>query len=146
MPTLPCFFELPDDWLAESGMTSTPGGTAYTPKENDAVLVPLCEIEPMRRFKTSGDAGHGFNRTKMIPILGGIASGALIEALPLVELPERDARLSSTPFRYPGYPYRMQDGFHRFYASIATGFTSVPARITSPSELLELARKSGYCE
>jgi hypothetical protein len=40
----------------------------------------------------------------------------------LREIPPAD--LSPTPFSY-----RMRDGFHRFYASIAAGFECLPAVI-----------------
>lgn len=145
MPNFPCDFEIPDDWLAEAGMdTFTPTATAYR-STADAVLVPLHKIEPPNRVKTCLNHWRGFDRTRMISVMKGIATGAEIEAIPVVQLPEIDNRLVPTPLRYHTYCYRVRDGFHRFYASVAAGFENVPATIMTVPELVELAKNLGWC-
>jgi hypothetical protein len=66
---------------------------------------------------------HGFERARLVSVLKGIATGADMEPVPLLELPQHD--IWPVP-----YQYRVRDGFHRFYASIVAGFESVPAVIT----------------
>jgi hypothetical protein len=78
-----------------------------------AVPVPLREIEPPYR---------GPDRRRLISVLNGIATGAEIEPVPLLQLPP------DLPSRAP-YGFRVLDGFHRFYASIAAGSERLPASI-----------------
>ena len=87
------------------------------------MLVPLQTILPPPRFPTTPKDWHGFERTRLVSLLKGIATGAEIEPVPLLELPQDDV------WRMP-YRYRVRDGFHRFYASIATGFECLPAEIS----------------
>jgi len=70
-------------------------------------------------------------------VLKGIVSGAEIAPVPLIELPSGDF-LARAPYRY-----RVRNGVHRFYASIAAGFECLPATITTLAELSELSRKLG---
>jgi hypothetical protein len=87
-----------------------------------AVLAPLREIEPPPR--TPEKDWRGFDRTRLICVLNGIARGAEIDAVPVLKLPSSDL-----PSRAP-YGYRLLDGFHRFYASIAAGFECLPVVIS----------------
>jgi hypothetical protein len=123
MPNFPCEFELPDEWLMEAGMVgSRPTGSAYA-SDHSAILVPLREIEPPFRNLEVPKDWHGFDRVRMVRVLRGIVSGAEIPPVPLRELPEEvfpDLR----PYRY-----RVRDGIHRFYASIAAEFQKLPAVI-----------------
>ncbi len=145
LPNFPCDFEVPDDWLAESGMNAfAPTARAYR-STIDAVLVPIHEIEPPYRVKTCPNDWRGFDRTRMIRVMNWIATDAEIEAIPLIQLPELDDRLVPTHFRYHMYSYRIRDGFHRFYASAAAGFENVPAIITTVPELVEFAKNLGWC-
>ena len=101
MPNFPCHFELPDDWLAESGMDAfTPTATAYR-STAEAVLVPIHEIEPPYRVKTCLNDWRGFDRTRMIRVINRIATEAEIEAIPLVPLPELEFSLSADAVSLP---------------------------------------------
>jgi hypothetical protein len=123
MPNFPCEFELPDEWWGEAGMTGfRPQGLAYR-STAAAMLVPLTTIEPVYRRETCPKDWRGFDRDRLIRILKGLVVGAEIEPVPLVKLPETD---------YPSSPYgfRVLNGFHRFYASIAAGFEYLPADIS----------------
>jgi len=122
MPNYPCEFELPDSWLAEAGMANfTSKAPAYR-STVDAVLVPLADVEPPYRRVTHPKDWRGFDRVRMVSILKGIFAGAAIEPVPLLELPTSE--LSLRPYRY-----RVLNGVHHFYASIAAGFESLPGEI-----------------
>jgi hypothetical protein len=59
--------------------------------------------------------GHGgFDRTRMTDILRGIATYTNLPPIPVVER-NQDA-----------YRYLLCNGTHRFYASVAAGFSHVP--------------------
>ena len=123
-PLLPAEFEIPDSWWAEAGMTAfCPGAPSYrfTPHP-DAIAVALREIEPPFRNADVLRDWQGFDRVRMIRVLGWMASGAAIQPVPVVRLPPTDD--PARPFAY-----RVCDGFHRFYASIAAGFEMLPVEI-----------------
>jgi hypothetical protein len=121
MPNFPCDFELPQDWLAEAGMGGFTAPAAAYRSTPAAVPIPLATIEPPYRRVTKD--WHGFDRARMISVLKGIVAGVEIEPVPLFTLPVTDFPI--TPYRY-----RVLNGFHRFYASIAAGFESLPAEIS----------------
>ncbi len=123
MPDYPCDFELPDEWIIEAGMVGfKPTATAYlsTP---DAVLVPLHEIEPPHRKHTCPKDYRGFDRARLIDVLKGIVAGSEIKPVLLIKLSAGNSALI-LPYRF-----RVSDGFHRFYASMAAGFKSLSATI-----------------
>ncbi|WP_028229668.1 hypothetical protein [Paraburkholderia ferrariae] len=121
-PLLPAEFEIPDAWWADAGMAAfRPGASSYrsTP---DALLVPLQAIEPPFRNPEVIRDWRGFDRARMISVLSGMATGAEMPPVPVVALPTTD---------YPAAPfaYRVCDGFHRFYASVAAAFEMLPVVI-----------------
>jgi hypothetical protein len=119
MPNYPCEFDIPDEWWAEAGMNSfTPTTSAYR-SAPEAVLVQLGVIEPPYRFLSTPKDWHGFDRGRLVSVLNAIATGSQIEPVPLLKLPLSD-------FPPAPYGYRVRDGFHRFYASIAAGFERLP--------------------
>jgi hypothetical protein len=121
-PLLPGEFEIPDQWWEEAGMNGfVPLGRAYC-ATTAAVLVPLREIEPPFRVPESAFDWHGFDHVRLIPILKGFVAGAKIPPVPLIKLPPTD--VPHAPFGY-----RVHNGFHRFYASVAAGYACLPAII-----------------
>ena len=122
MPHFPCELEIPDDWLAEAGVTGfTPTTRAYR-SSLDAILVPLTDVEaPYRVFSVTKD-WHGFDRSRFVSVLKGIVTAAEIEPVPLLELPVYE-------FGPNTYRYRVRNGFHRFYASIVARFECLAAVI-----------------
>ena len=137
MPNFPCEFEIPDDWITESGLTSfNPSASAYR-SSADAELVPLSEIAPLPRVQTCWKDWRGFDRKQLVDVLKGIVAGDEIKPVPMIQLPDSDhlVRLS--------YRYCVRDGFHRYYASIAAGFTCLPASIVTLEELFEQSRNLG---
>jgi hypothetical protein len=125
MPNYPCEFEIPNEWWAEAGMVGfSPSNSASADRSSTAaMLVPLQTILPPPRFPTAPKDWHGFERARLVSLLKGIATGVEIEPVPLLKLPQDDV------WRMP-YRYRMRDGFHRFYVSIAAGFECLPAVIS----------------
>ena len=126
MPNHPCDFEIPDDWWEEAGMNGfEPSANAYQ-SLSGAKLVALHDIEPPYRKKTVQKDWRGFDRARLISVLKGIATGATIDPVPLQSLPLGEALLVPAP-----YGFRVHDGYHRFYASIAAGFSMLPGAIPS---------------
>jgi hypothetical protein len=121
-PLLPAEFEIPDSWWADAGMTAfCPGAQSYRSTPN-AIVVPLREIEPPFRNPDGVRDWNGFDRSRMIRVLGWMATGAEIEPVPVVALPPADD--PAAPFAYC-----VCNGFHRFYASVAAGFEMLPVVI-----------------
>lgn len=123
MPHYPCEFEIPDSWLAEAGMMGFNCMTPAFRSTADAVLVALTEIEPPYRLMTHPKDWHGFDQARLVRLLNRIATGAEIDAVPLLELPFVND-YSQRPYRY-----RVRDGYHRFFASVAVGFKCLPGLI-----------------
>jgi hypothetical protein len=120
MPNYPCEFELPDGWWVEAGMVGFARTALAYRSTGAAVPVPLQEIEPP--YRRPEKDWRGFDRRRLISVLNGIATGAEIAPVPLLQLPP------DLPSRAP-YGFRVLDGFHRFYGSIAAGFECLPASI-----------------
>jgi hypothetical protein len=117
-------FEIPDDWWhfaeMESFVSSDGGFYPYCqPKCGSVVeVVSLGDVEPLRR--TRGTAL--FKKYKMMPVLFAFASPEC--ALPPVEL---NPASSQNPYRY-----KLHNGCHRYYGSIAAGYTKLPAVVFEP--------------
>jgi len=78
-------------------------------------MVAMSDVEPPRR-----DPGiEPFKKYKLVPILFAFRSPEC--ALPPI-------CVQSLPTSRSGYRYRVQNGFHRYYASAAVGFPMVPVR------------------
>ena len=120
MPNYPCEFEIPDAWLKEAGIDGFIRTEPAYRSTTAAVAVALREIEPP--YRTPEKDWRGFDRGRLISVLKAIATGAEIEPVPLLELPP------DLPSRAP-YRFRVLDGFHRFYGSIAAGFEYLPGSI-----------------
>ena len=119
MPNYPCDFEIPDNWLTEAGMNDfTPVSRTYL-STAEVVPVRLVEIEPPYRVPACVKDSRGFERERLVFVLRGIATVAQIPPVSLQELS------LACPYRY-----RVYDGFHRFYASIAAGFEYLPGIVS----------------
>jgi len=110
-------FEIADGWLTEAGFAaSATVSRHYRAPSNVAFeAVPLADIEPIRR-QVELD-GNGFCRRRLVQILKGLAADAELPPIQVHPLP-------CGPFKYG-----LRDGFHRFYASLAAGYLSIPAII-----------------
>jgi hypothetical protein len=123
MPNLPCEFEIPDDWIAESDIGDfSPRAIAYR-SSADARLIPLTEVAPLPRFKSVPNDWQGFERKRFVDLLKGFVTDDSIPPVPVVQLPDSShlVRLS--------YRYCIRNGFHRYYGSILAGFSHLPATV-----------------
>jgi hypothetical protein len=109
--------EIPPAWLAEAGVH---GYIATRPSFNCSashVSIPLADIE--RVVRTRPLDANGFCHDRMIRILVGIRDGAdMVPPVPVEQIAVGK--------------YRLRDGTHRFYASLALGFTHLPCEICEP--------------
>jgi hypothetical protein len=123
LPLLPAVFEIPDDWLDQAGMSSfTPSKPAYVSAQSMDREVRLREIEPPFRLPEYPLDHCGFVRQRMVNILTGFVTDAPVPPVDIIELTRSGFR--QLPFRF-----RLVDGMHRFYGSLAAGFTHVPVRV-----------------
>jgi hypothetical protein len=117
-------FEIPDDWwsFAEMDSFSPKGGGFYPYQQSgitaDMCVVPLSDIEPP--IRNSGVPP--FKKYKMVPILLAFLSPEC--ALPPVEV--QPLMPSET------YRFKVYNGYHRYYASVAVGYTKLPIVIRQP--------------
>jgi hypothetical protein len=124
LPLLPAEFEIPDDWWTEAGMAGfKPTEQTYRSTDEATDAIALRDIEPPFRWPEVPKDFRGFDRERMIAVLSGIAIGVSLPPVPLLILPALPD-ISRAPFAY-----RVLDGVHRFYASVAAGFTALPATV-----------------
>lgn len=108
-------FEIQDEWWVFAEMDCfTRNGDAYPHASGckEVQIVPLVDIEPPTR-------AHGvppFKKYKLVPILLAFSSPEC--ALPPVEV---CTAAPSGPYRF-----KVFNGYHRYYASIAVGYTALP--------------------
>ena len=107
-------FTIPDDWWRFCEMTTfRPVSKFYPYARNcsEAIAVPITEIEPPVR-----DVGiPPFRKYKLVPVLLAFWSPEC--ALPPVPVEQADNG---------SYRYRPINGYHRFYASVAAGYSMLP--------------------
>lgn len=118
LPHQPLGFEIPDEWWATAKMDNwKPVAKCYTATSAPrypTTIVPISEVvAPVRN-----EGVAWFTEVRMVQVLTGFRSG---EVMPPIEV---DEPLDQTCFRY-----RVRDGFHRFYASAAVGFTHLPVSV-----------------
>jgi len=94
-------------------------GDYYYPKEDAKIqIIPLSEIEPPQRNKGIPP----FKKYKLVPVLFGfLCPEPTLPPIEIEKLPEKSA-----------YAYRVHNGYHRYYASIAVGYDKIPAIICKP--------------
>jgi hypothetical protein len=119
-PRFPAEFEIPDEWWNQAGMSAF-ARTRSAYKSTTDETIALDDIEPVFRLRNTPRDCRGFRRADLVSILKGFAADAEIPPIDLLIIPQL-GDLSGDPFKY-----RIVDGFHRFYASIAAGFEFVPA-------------------
>ena len=107
------------DWMAEAGVQNFQPAPSQRSFRCEAphLLIALADIEvPLRRSGYPLDA-NGFRHERMVRILVGIRESV---SLPAICIEQAD----------PGQrPYRVRCGVHRYHASLALGFSHIPAEI-----------------
>jgi hypothetical protein len=116
--------ELDDTWWAEAKMNSfTPMARTYrvdieAAKGRNVFEVRIDEVRPVRRNPGVGifnDNEGASARDRVVSILSGFRTGSAIPPVEIVTEAE------GSHFRY-----RLIAGAHRFYCSLAAGFSHVP--------------------
>ena len=120
-------FELDCAWWTEAGMEKfAPLTRAYVAKSSQTdgrsiIEVPIEDVRAVSRKPGIGifnDNEDSTARERVVRILGGFVSGEKI----------RPVEVKCEPPESP-YRYKLHDGTHRFYCSLAAGFSHVPAVI-----------------
>jgi hypothetical protein len=118
-------FELSDDWLMEAGMDGfVPTSRSFRVDRNAfprCYNVQINAVKPVRRDLSHGvfgdDADRGLGaKDRAIKILRGFLNDDFIPPVEVVRMPSGS-----------GHQFRLVHGAHRFYLSIAAGFTEIPA-------------------
>ena len=119
-------FEINDEWLIESQMDNfVPNGSTYRVDEvqnrgQDIFEVSIIDIAPLgKRAKGKGVFCGNNNETakdRVVRILNWFRKNHKIEPICVVKLNGNNK-----------YKYKVVEGSHRFYCSIAVGFLMVPA-------------------
>lgn len=112
-------FEIPDQWWIEAGMNGfTRALPSYiTTPDPDVLYVALKDITCPNR--TVERDFRGFERDRLLRIFGGFLAGDAIPPVKVHKCP------------YGPSSYGLRDGFHRFHASIAAGFSCIPVALTT---------------
>lgn len=117
-------FEVPNEWLAMADAQSfMPKGTAFlassTP-EWPTILVPITEVEaPVRNRGVIG-----LHEDRSVSVLRAMVN---TQPLPPIEVHKKPSSLSGR--------LSVRDGYHRYFLSIALGFTMLPVSIRPYFEL-----------
>lgn len=118
LPHQPIEFEIPDQWWAAAGMNGwkshASSYVATSDPQYPTTVVPLSEVAAPVRNKNVA----WFKEQRMVDVLRGFRVG---DKLPPIEVDE--------PPTNTGFRYRVRDGFHRYYASAAVGFTQLPVSV-----------------
>ena len=114
-------FCVPDSWWLKAKMAKfEPRTLHYRTDDPRALSVSVGEVEAVRRQLSYGV----FNEEEgVLKILRGFVENS---AIPPVDIKRQP----------PGsvYPYYLWNGAHRFYCSVAAGFSHVPAVVTGDLE------------
>lgn len=120
-------FDLPDEWWAAAGMVGfVTYRTAY--RWNDVRRTMILRIDEIV-VAPRGAGVPDFERNRMVSVLDAIRREA---TLPPIEVVEAFSDL---------YSHRLYHGRHRLAASIAVGFSLVPAVVVR--DLNEIKRDEG---
>ena len=117
-------FEIDDDWwqFAEMDQFSPIQGDGYFPYNTDSGanvdVLRISDIQPPER--ATGLAT--FKKYKLVPVLLAFRSPEC--SLPPVCVARNGV---GSP-----YAYSLANGLHRYYASVAVGYTSIPALVHEP--------------
>lgn len=117
--------EVIDAWWTEAHMDDfPPAAKCYRVKidsfpDRRVSEVPIKDVGPVRRNLSAGvfnDNNEASARERVVAILRGFRSGAVIPPVEIV--------VGRSGYEYR---YKLVHGVHRFYCSLAAGFTHVPA-------------------
>ena len=118
-------FEIPDEWWSFADMDSftLQGGRFYPYHQimgapgGDVEVVRLAEVEPPLR----NEGVPPFKKYKLLQVLFAFQS-------PEGALPPVEVFLASSG----RYRFKVRNGYHRYYASVAVGFAQLPIVVCQP--------------
>ena len=117
-------FEIPDVWLVRSGLIGASLAADHFVSDEAETVLDIRQVKSPAR----GRGVRWFDEGRMLKILAAFVSD---QSLPPVDVDRPpQGRL----------PYRVRDGFHRYYASIAAGFSELPVRILPHYDIHERDR------
>ncbi len=111
-------FELEDEWWSFCEMESFNPESPYYPYDSSNPIVEIVGIESVKPPTRHPDVSP-FKIYKMVPVLMAFTSPEC--ALPAV--PVKRIHPSGD------YSLELTNGFHRYYASVAVGYTHLPVTI-----------------
>ena len=127
LPNTDVEFEVPDEWwkFAEMDNFRSASGETYYPYQVECLspiqLVAIRDVEPPVR-KPGLDP---FKKYKLVPVLLAFRS-------PECRLPPVEVTLTSNS----EFKYRVLNGFHRYYASVAVGYGYLPVIVKKAEDAL----------
>ena|ERR1700722_16699458 len=113
---------VPDDWWVEAGMVGfVPLSKSYRFRQDSGILIQeicILDVGPVLRnpIFRDGSENEGSARERVVRILRDFRLAHFTHPVNVV-----DEKLD-----YP-YRYKLTHGVHRFYCSLAVGYTHVPA-------------------
>ena len=110
-------FSIPTDWWMEAGMEGFEHGfeTSYRfASSQEICLVPVEDVAPPSMDRRQHLGPGGFDHQRLVEVLRGIATRS---PMPPIKVVERQQGV---------YRCLLCEGFHRFHASLAAGFSHVP--------------------
>jgi hypothetical protein len=110
VPQKNLIFDIPDDWWESAGMVGYATKLSHYSTDPKYEIVVIEDIEPPVR-----DIGLR-NEETVIKMLRGMRNN---EEFPPIEVNKE---------KNPSGKYIVYDGYHRFYLSIAMGYTKIPIK------------------
>ena len=121
-------FEIHDAWWFKAGMAEfRPKAPQYRADPSDLkngqtiLSVSVLEVEPLRSRKLNHGDGFFASEAQVVDLLRGFIEGSAIPPVDVERQPSGSA-----------YRYSLYHGTHRFYCSVAAGFSHVPAKEVKP--------------
>ena len=125
-PSLPGEFEIPDDWLDQSRFAVfRPSGVCYSCLDTSAEIIEIVNICPPLRKPGVWLDFNGFDAERTKNILYGMTANEKLPPVELIVIPNYDAF-------YRPYQYGLINGFHRYFCSLALGYSALPAVVREP--------------
>jgi hypothetical protein len=108
---------IPAAWIAEAGLEDFKPTRRAFRCVGSHEYIALADIEVPQRNSDCPLDGNGFEHDRMVRLLIGLRDNV---PLPAVYIERGDPHQP---------PYRIREGVHRYHASLALGFTHIPAEI-----------------
>jgi hypothetical protein len=106
-------FKIPDTWLQRAGIPAVPLVIDHFRSRAPHTVIDITSITSPIRL----EGVRWFDEARLISIFEGIIAS---DSIPPIDVDLAPA---------PAQRYRVRDGLHRYYASIALGFSRVPVTV-----------------